>query len=265
MKQLLTVLVIFSITSLFIACNSNTAESGTNTVTEKEMKPFDLAAAKTAIDASNAEFGNLISKVDSVGLAALYTSDGKFMAFDAENGKVLWEKDLETGIIASPVTYQVGDTQYISIAVGWGGAMGKDTKFTEHINPGTVYTFALNKNSAMPVFPKTTEKKLINIPFTATPQQIQHGSILFIQYCVTCHGSIANGGGNTPDLAHSSEETHKIFKNILLQGLLINKGMPNFSGKLSESDVTDIHNYILATARGLMDKQKIDKINEKSK
>ena len=80
MKQLLTVLVIFSITSLFIACNSNTAESGTNTVTEKEMKPFDLAAAKTAIDASNAEFGNLISKVDSVGLAALYTSDGKFMA-----------------------------------------------------------------------------------------------------------------------------------------------------------------------------------------
>jgi ketosteroid isomerase-like protein len=80
MKQLLTVLVIFSITSLFIACNSNTAESGTNTVTEKEMKPFDLAAAKTAIDASNAEFGNLVSKVDSVGLAALYTSDGKFMA-----------------------------------------------------------------------------------------------------------------------------------------------------------------------------------------
>jgi len=80
MKQLLTVLVIFSITSLFIACNSNTAESGTNTVTEKEMKPFDLTAAKTAIDASNAEFGNLISKVDSVGLAALYTSDGKFMA-----------------------------------------------------------------------------------------------------------------------------------------------------------------------------------------
>jgi len=79
MKQLLTVLVIFSITSLFIACNSNTAESGTNTVTEKEMKPFDLAAAKTAIEAANSEFGSLVSKGDSVGLAALYTSDAKFM------------------------------------------------------------------------------------------------------------------------------------------------------------------------------------------
>ena len=79
MKQLLTVLVIFSITSLFIACNGNTAESGTNTSTEKEMKSFDLAAAKTAIDASNAEFGTLAGKMDSVGLAALYTSDAKFM------------------------------------------------------------------------------------------------------------------------------------------------------------------------------------------
>ena len=80
MKQLLTVLVIFSITSLFIACNSNTAESGTNTSTEKEMKSFDLAAAKKAIDSTNAVFGSMVSKGDSVGLASLYTSDGKFMA-----------------------------------------------------------------------------------------------------------------------------------------------------------------------------------------
>jgi quinohemoprotein ethanol dehydrogenase len=201
----------------------------------------------------------------SAGLVFEGTSDGKFMAFDAADGKILWQKDLGSGIIASPVSYQVGDTQYISIAVGWGGAMGKDTKFTEQINPGTIYTFALNKNAAMPVFAKAAEKKLINIPFTATPQQIQHGSLLFIQYCVTCHGSIGEGGGNIPDPAYSSEATHKIFKDILLQGLLIKKGMPNFSGKLSESDVTDIHNYILATAKGKTAKQKDNKINEKSK
>jgi len=55
MKQLLTVLVIFSITFLLIACNSNTAsESGTNTATEKETKSFDLAAAKKVIDFLNA-------------------------------------------------------------------------------------------------------------------------------------------------------------------------------------------------------------------
>jgi quinohemoprotein ethanol dehydrogenase len=201
----------------------------------------------------------------SAGLVFEGTSDGRFMAFDADDGKVLWEKNLGTGIIASPVTYQVGDTQYISIAVGWGGAMGKGGKFTEQINPGTVYTFALNKNSAMPVFPKATEKKLIDMPFTATPQQIQHGSSLFNQYCGTCHFVIGSGGGNIPDLGYSSEAIHKIFKEILLQGALIKKGMPNFSGKLSESDVTDIHNYILATAKGQIAEQKPDKINAKSK
>ena len=80
MKQLLTVLVIFSITSLFIACSSNTAEeSGTNTATEERAKSFDLAAVKKVIDSINTVFGSMISKGDSVGLASLYTSDAKFM------------------------------------------------------------------------------------------------------------------------------------------------------------------------------------------
>lgn len=200
----------------------------------------------------------------SAGLVFEGTSDGKFMAFDATDGKNLWQKDLGTGIIASPVSYQVGDTQYISIAVGWGGAMGKQSKFTEQINPGTVYTFALNKNIPMPVFSKAASKKLIDIPFTATPQQIRHGSVLFKQYCGTCHSGIGTGGGTIPDLGYSSEATHKIFKDILLKGLLISSGMPNFSGKLSESDIADIQNYILSTAGNQAGKQK-NKIKEKTK
>ena len=80
MKQLLTVLVIFSITSLLIACSSNTAEeSGTNTATEERAKSFDLAAVRKVIDSTNAVFGSMVSKGDSVGLAALYTSDAKVM------------------------------------------------------------------------------------------------------------------------------------------------------------------------------------------
>ena len=81
MKRLLTAFGIFSITCLFIACGSNTAsESGTNTATVKEEKStFDLDAAKKAIDSTNALLATLISKGDSVGIAALYTSDAKFM------------------------------------------------------------------------------------------------------------------------------------------------------------------------------------------
>ena len=192
----------------------------------------------------------------SAGLVFEGTSDGKFMAFDATDGKVLWEKDLGTGIIASPVSYQVDDTQYVSIAAGWGGAMGKQIKFTAQINPGTVYTFALNKNARMPVFPKAASKKLIEMPFTATTGQIQHGGLLFNQYCGTCHTDIGTGGGTIPDLGYTSEARHRMFKDILLKGLLSSNGMPDFSGRLSEQDVTDIQSYVLASAKNQLANQK---------
>jgi ketosteroid isomerase-like protein len=81
MKHLLTVLSIFTIASLlFIACNNTASESGTNTATETATKSFDLDAAKKSIDSTNTVFSSLVSKGDSVGLASLYTSDGKFMA-----------------------------------------------------------------------------------------------------------------------------------------------------------------------------------------
>ena len=76
MKQLLTSLLIFFISSvLFVACNDKTASS-----TTEEIKPtFDLAGARKTIDSLNAVFGSMVSKGDSVGLASLYTSDAKFM------------------------------------------------------------------------------------------------------------------------------------------------------------------------------------------
>jgi ketosteroid isomerase-like protein len=76
MKQLLTTLAIFSITSLvFAACNDKEAPA-----TKEDIKPtFDIAGAKKAIDSTNAKFGEYLGKSDSVGLASLYTSDAKLM------------------------------------------------------------------------------------------------------------------------------------------------------------------------------------------
>jgi alcohol dehydrogenase (cytochrome c) len=43
---------------------------------------------------------------------------GDFKAIDAKSGKVLWNKNLGTGIGAGPVTYSVNGKQYIAIVVG---------------------------------------------------------------------------------------------------------------------------------------------------
>lgn len=176
------------------------------------------------------------------------SADGMFSAIDATNGKLLWQTDLGTGIIAAPVSYQFGNTQYISIAVGWGGAMGKTNKFTQQVNPGTVYTFALNSKAAMPDFPRQAARKLIAMNVSATAQQKILGEHLFNQYCAVCHSDVGGGGGNVPDLGRSSEATHQNLKKIVLEGLLESKGMPNFSGRLTESQVSDIQSFILAKA-----------------
>lgn len=51
------------------------------------------------------------------------TKDGKFRAFNARNGDLLWQTDLPAPGFATPVTYQAGGHQHIVIACG-GGKLG---------------------------------------------------------------------------------------------------------------------------------------------
>jgi len=79
MSHNLKTFALFIITSfLFIACKD--AGNSSATGTDNTTKPaFDLAAARTAIEAVNAEFGAMAGKGDSVGLAGQYATDAKLM------------------------------------------------------------------------------------------------------------------------------------------------------------------------------------------
>jgi quinohemoprotein ethanol dehydrogenase len=184
----------------------------------------------------------------AAGLVFEGTADGKVIAVDADNGKVLWEINTGSGIIGTPITYQVDGRQYVSIAAGWGGVVGLSNKFTKDVFPGTVYTFTLDAKGAMPLYAKGEPKQLINLPYTATKEIQAKGGMLYMQSCSVCHGAVGDGAGSLPDLAYSPEGVHKVFKDIVLKGTLLVKGMPDFSDRLSERDVEDIQGYILATA-----------------
>ena len=95
----------------------------------------------------------------ATGLVFTGTAQGKLMAYDATDGQTLWEVELGTGIIAPPITYSVDGEQYLSIAVGWGGVVGLYEQYTDEIYPGTIYTFALDKNSPFPNYPKSPKKR----------------------------------------------------------------------------------------------------------
>lgn len=51
------------------------------------------------------------------------TSDGYLKAFDARNGKELWSFQTGSGIVSSPITWEMDGVQYIGIASGYGGAV----------------------------------------------------------------------------------------------------------------------------------------------
>ena len=48
------------------------------------------------------------------------TQDHKFRAFESRTGKVVFEKQLETGAYATPCTYEINGKQYVAVAVGGG-------------------------------------------------------------------------------------------------------------------------------------------------
>jgi len=74
---------------------------------------------------------------------------GDFKAIDAKSGKVLWSKNLGTGIGAGPVTYSVNGKQYVAIVVGrtvslpaFLGNIGK-TMVAATPEGGALFVFAL--------------------------------------------------------------------------------------------------------------------------
>jgi quinohemoprotein ethanol dehydrogenase len=172
------------------------------------------------------------------------TGTGYFCAYDANTGEKVFEFPLQTGIVAAPITYMVDGVQYVTIIAGWGGVLSLTTKFTKQINPGAVYTFAIGGNKPKPVFEQQVTKKLIDLEYKATPQQLQKGGELFARYCGRCHG-----GGIIPDLSYASPDKFELFSDIVKDGLFVPLGMPKFGDRLNDQDVSDIKNYILHTAK----------------
>ena len=48
------------------------------------------------------------------------TSDRMFRAYDAKNGKLLWQHKVNSGIISPPSSFSIDGVQYIAVVAGWG-------------------------------------------------------------------------------------------------------------------------------------------------
>lgn len=183
------------------------------------------------------------------------TADGRFIAYHAATGDKLWETPVGTGVVAAPSTYVVDGKQYVSIAVGWGGVYGLAQRATDRQGPGTVYTFAVGGKAAAPEFVKYKMDSLVaGVKYKA--EHVPEGTALYVSNCVFCHGVPGvDRGGNIPNLGYMNAAYIENLDKFIFKGPATQRGMPDFTGKLSLDDVEKIKAFIQGTADAIRPKE----------
>ncbi len=189
------------------------------------------------------------------GLVFQGNGEGYFNAFNAMTGEKVWEQHVSSGIVAAPVTYSVGNEQYVSIAVGWGGILplnlGEPLKKGVPPSVNRIVTFKLNGASDLP-FVAAPAFELDPPESVASEEVIALGRAAYHKSCWMCHGDTAVNNSGVPNLRYSPAISDAdIFGAFVLDGIAEERGMPNFSDTLSIDEVDDIRAYIIKRANDL--------------
>ncbi|WCT75373.1 PQQ-dependent dehydrogenase, methanol/ethanol family [Sphingomonas naphthae] len=180
--------------------------------------------------------------------------DGSFNAYSAADGKKLWSSDVQTGVVAAPSTFKVGNDQYVAVAAGFGGvfALFSGLAPNPHQRPnGRLLVFKLNGTAKLPAYtPPATPP---NPPKDVAPAaRVQEGFGLYAGMCTACHGGQAWSNGVIPDLRRSVALTDpNTWQSIVYGGALEPNGMISFKGKLTPEQIESIRLYVGERARKL--------------
>lgn len=176
------------------------------------------------------------------------TADGRFIAYDATTGDTLWQTPVTSGVVAAPMTWEKDGTQYVTIAVGWGGVYGLMQRATERVGPGRVFTFRVGGTAEMPNFELSERTELVaGVPYD--PAKVEAGLASYVSNCLFCHGVPGvNNGGAIPNLGYSTPEALTNANAWVLEGAGIHNGMPRFDTHLNDADVENILAFIQGTA-----------------
>jgi quinohemoprotein ethanol dehydrogenase len=183
------------------------------------------------------------------------TADARLIAYNAKSGDRLWETPVGSGAIAPPVTYEVDGKQYVSIAVGWGGVYGQLYRASERQGPGTVYTYALGGTAKAPdAVPYRWTELVSGVKYD--PEHVKEGTALYVNHCVFCHGVPGvDRGGSLPNLAFLPAPYIENLQSFVFKGPATERGMPDFTGKLTPHEVDKIKAFILGTADAIRPKK----------
>ena len=191
----------------------------------------------------------------TTGLVMQAESDGWLSIHDATTGALLRQFDVRAGAISPPISYLVNGEQHITLLVGWGAGQGQTSKTADGVYPGTVYTFKLGGEAAMPKRTPEPEHSLLTLTTNASEIDLGWGFTHNFQACVGCHGLPgSNTGGALPNLAYSDDATIEALESILLDGALAELGMP-IHDHYTKQEVKQLQSYIIFMAQSMREGQ----------
>ena len=110
-----------------------------------------------------------------------------------------------------------------------------------------VLTFALGADGMLPPWdlPPGREKPPA---VDADDDVVAGGARAYTRFCARCHGASAVSDGSVPDLRKLPGVWYERFDEVVLNGLLVDAGMPRFDSVLSATDSAAIKAYVLHRA-----------------
>ena len=191
------------------------------------------------------------------GLVFQGDNDGHFNAYDEARGRKLWSFDAQSAIMAAPVSFSVKGRQYVTVVVGFGGAValvagqaawGKDGP---RRNKSRVLTFALDgKAPPLPPLAPRAMPPIVALPAVGDARQVEAGRLLYLNSCAVCHGSGAKSAGVLPDLRRSGAiGDSAAFRAVVGGGVLADRGMASFAKNYDDRQIETIRAYLVSRAR----------------
>lgn len=181
--------------------------------------------------------GNLVFMGNSNG--------NELAAYNATTGEQLWNFDAQTAVYAAPITYELDGEQYIAASVG--GTGGSDYFAPSYAR---MLVFKAGGNEVLPPQVSYTPRELNPPASTASADVVARGEEVYAEYCSVCHGAEAvQQRSSFPNLTltpflHAQEG----FDQVVMEGGRVDRGMANFSDRMTPEDSVAVREYIIARA-----------------
>ncbi len=174
--------------------------------------------------------------------------EGRFKAFAADTGEELWSRDVQGGVMASPISYALDGEQYVAVAQGWGGEaslpFGVISGPQRLVNISRLLVFKLGGEAALPVIETQEQLLPAHTLALASPETIEAGRARYNEYCAVCHGGNAVSGGIVPDLRYRIGELDGAWQSIVIDGALAARGMAGWGDYLTRDEADTIKAYV---------------------